>query len=87
MIRIFIISLFFASSVLGQLPETDIWLFKIEKKENVYLYTNPLNVTHRVGYDNQPTFSLDGKSILYVVIDSTKQADIYQYNINKNAKY
>jgi hypothetical protein len=85
MIRIFIISLFFASSVLGQLPETDIWLFKIEKKENVYSYTNPLNVTHRVGYDNQPTFCLDGKSILYVVIDSTKQADIYQYNINKKA--
>jgi Tol biopolymer transport system component len=36
-----------------------------------------------VGYDNQPTFSVDGKSILYVVIDSTKQADIYQYNIGK----
>ncbi len=35
------------------------------------------------GYDNQPTFSADGKSILYVCIDSTKQADIYQYNISK----
>lgn len=67
----------------AQLPETDIWLFKIEKKENVYVYSNPLNITHRTGYDNQPIFSVDGKSILYVVIDSTKQADIYQYNINK----
>ena len=85
MIRAFIISLFLTNTVLGQLPETDIWLFKIEKKENVYIYKNPLNITHRVGYDNQPTFSLDGKSILYVVIDSTKQADIYQYNIGKKA--
>lgn len=65
------------------MPETDIWLFKLEKKEGKYLYTNPLNITHRAGYDNQPTFSLDSKSILYVVIDSTKQADIYQYNISK----
>jgi hypothetical protein len=85
MIRTFIISLFFTSSVLAQLPETDIWLVKIEKKENVYLYTNPLNITHRVGYDNQPTFSVDGKSIFYVVIDSTKQADVYQYNIGKKS--
>jgi hypothetical protein len=68
---------------MGQMPETDIWLFKLEKKENVFTYTNPLNITHRAGYDNQPTFSLDGKSILYVVIDSTKQAEIYQYNISK----
>ena len=94
MIRTLIISLFFTNTLLAQLPETDIWLFKIEKKEssgssdakkkeNVYSYSNPLNITHRAGYDNQPTFSLDGKSILYVVIDSTKQADIYQYNISK----
>lgn len=67
----------------GQVPETDIWLFKIDKKENKYIYSNPLNITHRVGYDNQPTFSLDGKSILYVCIDSSKQADIYQYTISK----
>jgi hypothetical protein len=65
------------------MPETDIWLFKIEKKEGKYLYTYPLNITHRAGYDNQPTFSIDGKSILYVLIDSTKQADIYQYSISK----
>ena len=85
MIRIVMISLFFASSLAAQLPETDIWLFKIQKKENVYTYSNPLNITHRAGYDNQPNFSLDGKSILYVVIDSTKQADIYQYNISRKA--
>ena len=83
MMRILLILTFFANTVLAQMPETDIWLFKIEKKENVYTYSNPLNITHRAGYDNQPTFSLDGKSILYVVIDSTKQADIYQYNIGK----
>ena len=76
-------SLLISFSVLAQLPETDVWLFKIGKKENKLIYTNPLNITHRMGYDNQPTFSADGKSILYVRIDSTNQADIYQYSISK----
>jgi hypothetical protein len=83
MMKAFFICLIFSFTLSAQLPETDIWLFKIEKKEGKYTYSNPLNITHRVGYDNQPTFSLDGKSILYVVIDSTKHADIYQYSISK----
>lgn len=81
--KLLVFSLFCSLLAFGQMPETDIWLFKIEKKEGKYLYTNPLNITHRAGYDNQPTFTLDGKSILYVLIDSTKQADIYQYSISK----
>jgi hypothetical protein len=84
-IRGLIIGFFLTNTVLAQLPETDIWLFKIAKKENVYSFSNPLNITNRHGYDNQPTFSLDGKSILYVTIDSTNQADIYQYNISKKS--
>lgn len=81
--KLLVYSLFLSGIAFGQLPETDIWLFKIDKKDNKYIYSNPLNITHRAGYDNQPTFSLDWKSILYVCIDSSKQADIYQYNISK----
>ncbi len=81
--KLLVFSLFSSLLAFGQMPETDIWLFKIEKKEGKYLYTNPLNITHRAGYDNQPTFNFDGKSILYVLIDSTKQADVYQYSISK----
>lgn len=81
--KLLVFSLFSSLLAFGQIPETDIWLFKIEKKEGKYLASKPLNVTNRSGYDNQPTFSSDGKFILYVVIDSTKQADIYQYTISK----
>lgn len=83
MMKIFFVCLLFSLTLSAQMPETDIWLFKIEKKEGKYNYSNPLNITHRVGYDNQPVFTNDGKSILYVCIDSTKQADIYQYAISK----
>ena len=65
----------------SQMPETDIWLFKLEKKENIYTPISPLNINNRAGYDNQPTFTPDGKSILYVSIREDKQADIYRYDI------
>ncbi len=65
----------------SQLPETDIWLFKLEKKEGKYLLGNSLNINNRAGYDNQPDFTPDGKSILYVSIREDRQADIYRYDI------
>lgn len=83
MVKLLAYSLLLCVPALAQLPETDVWLFKLDKKENKFVFTNPLNITHRVGYDNQPTFSADGKSILYVRIDSTNQADVYQYLIGK----
>lgn len=82
-VKLLAYSLLLCVPAFAQFPETDVWLFKLAKKENKLICTNPLNITHRAGYDNQPTFSADGKSILYVRIDSTQQADIYQYNISK----
>ncbi len=67
----------------SQLPETDIWLFKLEKKDRKYIYTKHLNINNRPGYDNQPVFTADGKSVIYVSIDESKQADLYQYSISK----
>jgi len=81
--KLLIYSLFIPFISFAQQAETDIWLFKLSKKEGKYIYTNPLNITQRVGYDNQPAFSSDNKSIYYVSIDSTKQADIYKYDILK----
>lgn len=81
-----IFSIFFPFSLLAQLPETDIWLFKLEKKEGKLTFSGYWNITNRPGYDNQPAFSADEKSILYVSIDSTKQADVYRYDIQKKIK-
>lgn len=76
-------NLFMPLLFLAQMPETDVWLFKLSKKDGLYSCASGLNITNRPGYDNQPSFSSDGKSILYVKIDSTKQADIYRYDIAK----
>jgi hypothetical protein len=64
--------------VFGQLPDTDIWLFPLDKKAQI---TGSLNITNRPGYDNQPSFSVDGKSIYYTSIREDKQADIYLYAV------
>jgi hypothetical protein len=37
----------------------------------------PVNVTHRAGYDNQPSFTPDGTSLLYTAIGSDGQADTW----------
>lgn len=69
------------SPLAAQMPETDLWLFSLEKKENRYMAVNPVNITNRPGYDNQPAFTPDGKSILYVSIREDGQADIYRYDL------
>jgi len=81
--RLSLIALIFSVLVSkSQLPNTDLWLLKIEKDNQGQLgLTNPLNATNRYGYDNQPSFSDDGKKIYYVSIREDKQADIYTYDL------
>lgn len=66
---------------LGQLPNTDLWLFSIKKEKNNYLIDKGENITKREGYDNQPSFSENGKKIYYVSIREDKQSDVYVYDI------
>src|ERR1700740_2251517 len=65
----------------SQLPNTDIWLFKLEKTKTELKLKDPKNITNRIGYDNQPSFSLDSKKIYYVSIHEDKQADFYYYDL------
>jgi len=73
--------LFLSCFLKAQLPDTDVWLFKIEKNKTELKLSDPLNITKREGYDNQPSFSNDSKKIYYVSIREDKQADIYIYDI------
>ncbi|GEM_PF-220060 len=42
----------------------------------------PLNVTNREGYDNQPSFSGDSRSLFYTSTRADAQADIYRYTFS-----
>ncbi|HZH29395.1 MAG TPA: hypothetical protein VEY11_01265 [Pyrinomonadaceae bacterium] len=42
----------------------------------------PANITNRAGYDNQPSFLPDGRSLLYTSAREGGQTDIYRYDFN-----
>jgi len=65
----------------AQIPNTDIWLFRLKKEKEKIVIEKGENITHRDGYDNQPSFSPDGKRIYYVSVGADKQADIYVYGV------
>jgi dipeptidyl aminopeptidase/acylaminoacyl peptidase len=77
-------TLILSNNLLAQLPNTDIWLLDIKSDNDSIYLANPKNATNRVGYDNQPAFSSDGKYFLYTSIQDEKQSDIYQYDLKTN---
>lgn len=79
---IFLSLIFISPLVMAQLPETDIFISQISRKGNKLEFSTPENITHRKGYDNQPYFMPDGKSLLYVAVPDTTQADIFKYDFS-----
>jgi hypothetical protein len=61
-------------------PATDIYLADLRVVRDRLTVGTPVNITNRPGYDNQPAFLPDGRSILYTSIRDS-QADIYRYDI------
>lgn len=81
MMKIFLFSFFISNCCFAQMPETDIWVVDLIKKEGKYSFEKPLNFTNRKGYDNQPSFSSDGKEIYFVSNKDSNQTDIFVYNL------
>jgi hypothetical protein len=79
---------FLVTTTLGQTaapPSTDIFLVEMTGRNAEVKVGEPVNVTKRDGYDNQPMFLPDGRSLLYTSIREDRQADIYQYDIEKKS--
>ncbi|HRH65929.1 MAG TPA: hypothetical protein PLU53_06505 [Bacteroidia bacterium] len=76
------ITLFFYTTAAAQLPDTDIFLVDLKNENGKISCGIPENLTRRPGYDNQPCFSEDGKSLYYVRVEDTTQSDIYSVNLS-----
>ena len=61
-------------------PDTDIFLVAALGDDGEFSLGDPVNITRRPGYDNQPNFLPDGTGFLYTVIED-RQADTYRYLI------
>lgn len=61
---------------------TDVYVFDLILDDTV-IVDNGLNVTRRNGYDNQPSFTSDGKTMYFTSIRDDDQADIYAFDCEK----
>ena len=57
----------------AQLPETDIYTSRVFVKNGALVFSTPVNITNRKGYDNHPCFTGDGKQLLFVSSLGTNQ--------------
>jgi Tol biopolymer transport system component len=66
----------------AQAPDigTDIWLARLTAAR----LEEPINITARAGYDNQPSFTPDGTGILFTRRDGD-QTDIYLYDFTSRS--
>ena len=66
-------------------PVSDIYLVRLQTKDGELKLGQPKKITDWNGYNNQPFFLPDNKSIFYTSIRADKQADIYRYNLEQQA--
>jgi hypothetical protein len=64
-------------------PDTEIYLAPMKMANGALEIGPAVNVTNSPGYDNQPFFTPDGKSILFTSVRGgpSTQTDIYRYDI------
>jgi dipeptidyl aminopeptidase/acylaminoacyl peptidase len=67
-----------AGVVHGQAPDADIFLVSLARKGDQLTVTGARNLTSRPGYDNQPNWSPDGRTLFFTSVREGEQADIYR---------
>jgi hypothetical protein len=72
--------IFFLCAAIYAQNGTEIYLFDLVKTEDNYVIKNPVNISNNKGFDNQPSFTEDGNSILFSSV-RRGQMDIAQYEI------
>lgn len=63
----------------SQQPNPEIFLFSMEKNANKFTFSGGKNITNNAGYDNQPSFTLNNRSILFTSNRNNKDTNIYEY--------
>lgn len=67
------------------LPDTDILLYTMARSGNGVEIGLGRNITSSPGYDNQPSFSADGRSLLFSTRRDGDQNEIYRFDLLSDA--
>ncbi len=62
-------------------PPPDVYLASVTLERGRPIVGTPMNITDRPGYDNQPGFSADQRSVFFTSVREDGQADIYRYDL------
>jgi hypothetical protein len=69
---------------MAQLPETEIYLLDMQKNgAGKYSFSNPRLISNPKGYNNQPYFMDDDKTILFASNNGSGNTNIYKYDMNR----
>jgi hypothetical protein len=71
----------FVLQIFAQLPESEVWLFDYNAKTTMVNMLSGINISNNPGYDNQPFFAVDSKSLLWTSQRDSGQTDIFSYSI------
>jgi dipeptidyl aminopeptidase/acylaminoacyl peptidase len=63
-------------------PDTDIFIVEMKTANGRPEFGRPTNVTNRPGYDNQPSFTPDGRAVLFTSQREGNQTDVYRYDLS-----
>lgn len=70
------------ATMLGAQGGTDLWIGTLGGGGSALSLGSLLNVTQRAGYDNQPQFTPDGRSLLYTRIERDGRADTWRVSVD-----
>jgi len=62
-------------------PDTEVYLAPLTMTGSQLTIGQPINVSNSPGYDNQPSFTPDGRSLLFTSGRNGQQTDIYKYEL------
>jgi dipeptidyl aminopeptidase/acylaminoacyl peptidase len=62
-------------------PDTDIYVVELKRSGGRFEFGRAANVTNRRGYDNQPSFTPDGRALLFSSQRENGQTDVYRYDL------
>lgn len=62
-------------------PGAEIYLVPLAMRDGIPVAGAPLNITRRDGYDNQPSFTADGRALLFTSHRGDGHTDIYRYDM------
>jgi hypothetical protein len=86
MTKIFLLLLLVSTTQLfAQLPQTQIYILPMQHDtmRHKFNFGEMQRVSKKKGYNNQPSFSPDSKSIYYVTFMDSTNTDIVNYNLKK----